>query len=124
MRRCLNLSWSSGVSGIRARISWPRRAPLTLLLYPLFMVHHSPDVALHHLLQLLPPRPYQKDELDQIVSEVLQDKPSKFSQDVLRGQWELALKNEIFTLAVRAVLSVHNAWYLTRVSDERGGRTQ
>lgn len=71
------------------------------------MVHRSPDVALRHLLQSLPPRPYKKDELAKLVSEVLQDKPSKFSQDLLRGQWELALKNEIFSIAVRATLSFH-----------------
>jgi len=66
------------------------------------MVHRSPDTALSHLLRSLPPRPFPKDELNKLVSEVLQDVPSKPSLDVRRGQWELALKNEIFTLAVRA----------------------
>lgn len=66
------------------------------------MVHRSPNAALRHILRSLPPRPFQKDELDRLVSEVLQDIPSKFSLDVRRGQWELALKNEIFNLAVRA----------------------
>ena len=66
------------------------------------MVHASPDAALSHLLKLLPSRPYQKAELDKLVSEVLQDTPSKSSLDVRRGQWELALKNELFILAVRA----------------------
>ena len=65
------------------------------------MVHRSPDAALRYLLQSLPSRPFIKDELDKLVSEVLQDTPSKFSPDVRRGQWELALKSEIFTLAVR-----------------------
>ncbi|KAH9980603.1 THO complex subunit 1 transcription elongation factor-domain-containing protein [Russula compacta] len=65
------------------------------------MVHRSPDAALRHILQSLPPRPFQKDELDRLVSEVLQDIPSKFSLDVRRGQWELALKSEIFTLAMK-----------------------
>ena len=65
------------------------------------MVHRSPEAALRCLLQSLPPRPFQKDELDDVVSKVLQDTPSKFSPDVRRGQWELALKDEIFTLAVR-----------------------
>lgn len=66
------------------------------------MVHASPDAALSHLLRCLPSRPFQKEELGKLVSEVLQDTPSKSSLDVRRGQWELALKNEIFTLAVRA----------------------
>lgn len=66
------------------------------------MVHASPEAALCHLIESLPPRPVQKDKLDRLVSEVLQDTPSKSSLDVRRGQWELALKNEIFTLAVRA----------------------
>jgi hypothetical protein len=66
------------------------------------MVHASPDVALSYLLRSLPSRPFQKDELAKFVSEVLQDTPSKSSLDVRRGQWELALKNAIFTLAVRA----------------------
>lgn len=65
------------------------------------MVHTSPDAALSHLLKSLPSRPFQKDELDKLVSEVLQDTPSKSSLDVRRGQWELALKNEIFTLAMK-----------------------
>jgi hypothetical protein len=65
------------------------------------MVHRSPEAALRCLLQSLPPRPFRKDELDKLVSKVLQDTPSEFSSDVRRGQWELALKNEIFTLAVR-----------------------
>jgi hypothetical protein len=95
-----------------------------IILYPLFMVHPSPDVALRHLVQSLPQRPYQKDGLDKLVSEVLQDKPSKSSQDVLRGQWELALKNEIFDLAVRVILSFHNAWCFTYYLDERRERTQ
>ncbi|KAH9958959.1 THO complex subunit 1 transcription elongation factor-domain-containing protein [Russula dissimulans] len=64
------------------------------------MVHRSPDTALSHLLRSLPPRPFQKDELNRLVSEVLQDVPSKPSLEVRRGQWELALKNEIFTLAM------------------------
>ena len=66
------------------------------------MVHVSPDAALCHVLKSLPPRPFQKDELDRLVSEALQNTPSKSSLDVRRGQWELVLKNEIFTLAVRA----------------------
>lgn len=66
------------------------------------MVHASPDAALSHLLKSLPSRPFQKDELDKFVSEALQNTPSKSSLDVRRGQWELALKNEIFTHAVRA----------------------
>ena len=66
------------------------------------MVHSSPDAALCHVLKSLPPRPFQKDELDRLVSEALQNTPSKSSLDVRRGQWELVLKNEIFTLAVRA----------------------
>ena len=65
------------------------------------MVHASPDAALSRLLKSLPSRPFKKDELDNLVSKVLQDTPSKSSLDVRRGQWELALKNEIFTLAVR-----------------------
>lgn len=68
------------------------------------MTHRSPEATLNYLLQSLPPRPFQKDELDELVSTVLQDKPSKLSLDVRRGQWELALKNEIFTLAVCATL--------------------
>ncbi len=87
------------------------------------MLHRSPDVALSYLLQSLPPRPFQKDELDKLVSEVLQDKPSKVSLDVRRGQWELALKNEIFTLAVCATLFSQRAM-LTCASDERRERTQ
>jgi hypothetical protein len=75
---------------------------VTCQLSPLSMVHASPDSALSHLLKSLPSRPFQRDELDKLVSEVLQDTPSKSSLDVRRGQWELALKNEIFTLAVRA----------------------
>ncbi|KAH9046953.1 THO complex subunit 1 transcription elongation factor-domain-containing protein [Lactarius deliciosus] len=54
-----------------------------------------------YLLQSLPPRPFHKDELDKLVSKVLQDTPSKFSLDVRRGQWELALKSEMFTLAMK-----------------------
>jgi aldose 1-epimerase len=65
------------------------------------MVHRSPDAAIRYLLQSLSSRPFQKDELDELVSKVLRDTPSTFSPDVRRGQWELALKNEIFTLAVR-----------------------
>jgi hypothetical protein len=68
------------------------------------MAHRSPHAALSYLLQSLPPRPFRKEELDGLVSEVLQDEPSKFSLDVRRGQWELAFKNEIFTLVVRATL--------------------
>jgi hypothetical protein len=68
------------------------------------MTHRSPEAALSYLLQSLPPRPFQKDELDKLVSVVLQDEPSKPSLDVRRGQWELALKNEIFTFAVRTTL--------------------
>jgi hypothetical protein len=75
---------------------------VTCCLSPLSMVHTSPDVALSHLLKSLPSRPFQKGELDKLVSEVLQDAPSKSSLDVRRGQWELALKSEIFKLAVRA----------------------
>ncbi|KAI9432083.1 THO complex subunit 1 transcription elongation factor-domain-containing protein [Lactarius indigo] len=65
------------------------------------MVHRSPDAAIRYLLQSLPPRPFHKDELDNLVSKVLQDTPSKFSLDVRRGQWELALKSEMFTLAMK-----------------------
>ncbi|KAH8992904.1 THO complex subunit 1 transcription elongation factor-domain-containing protein [Lactarius akahatsu] len=65
------------------------------------MDHRSPDAAIRYLLQSLPPRPFHKDELDKLVSEVLQDTPSKFSLDVRRGQWELALKSEIFALAMK-----------------------
>lgn len=65
------------------------------------MVYASPEAALCHVLKSLPPRPFQRDELDKLVSEVLQNTPSKSSLDVRRGQWELVLKNEIFTLAVR-----------------------
>lgn len=68
------------------------------------MTHRSPEAALSYLLQSLPPRPFKKDELDKLVSVVLQDKPSKPSLDVRRGQWELALKNETFTFAVCATL--------------------
>src|SRR5216684_5830706 len=77
---------------------------------PFSMVHASPDAALSHLLESLPSRPFQKDELDKLVSKVLQDAPSKSSLDVRRGQWELALKNEILTLAVRAgrLITPHN----------------
>ncbi|KAI9459644.1 THO complex subunit 1 transcription elongation factor-domain-containing protein [Lactarius psammicola] len=64
------------------------------------MVQRSPDAAIRYILQSLPPRPFHKDELDKLVSNVLQDSPSKFSPDVRRGQWELALKSEIFALAV------------------------
>jgi len=74
---------------------------MTCRLSPLSMVHASPDAALSHLLKLLPSRPFKKDQLDKLVSEVLQDTPSKSSLDVRRGQWELALKNEIFTLAMK-----------------------
>ncbi|KAI0297614.1 THO complex subunit 1 transcription elongation factor-domain-containing protein [Multifurca ochricompacta] len=63
------------------------------------MVHRSPDSALRHLLQSLPPRPFHKGDLDKLVSNALEDTPSKFSPDVRRGHWELALKNEIFTIA-------------------------
>jgi hypothetical protein len=77
---------------------------VTCRLSPLPMVLASPDAALSHLLKSLPSRPFRKDELDKLVSEVLQDTPSKSSLDVRRGQWELALKNEIFTLAVRVIV--------------------
>jgi hypothetical protein len=66
------------------------------------MVHRSPDAAIRYLLQSLPPRPFHKDGLDGLVSKVLEDTPCKFSSsDVRRGRWELALKNDIFDLAVR-----------------------
>ncbi|KAH9056853.1 hypothetical protein EDB87DRAFT_1675852 [Lactarius vividus] len=65
------------------------------------MDHRSPDAAIRYLLQSLPPRPFHKDELDKLVSKVLQDTPSKFSLDVRRGQWELALKSEMFALAMK-----------------------
>ena len=76
--------------------------PVNCRLSPLSMVHASPDTALFHLLKSVPSRPFQKDKLDKLVSEILQNTPSKSSLDVRRGQWELALKNEIFTHAVRA----------------------
>jgi hypothetical protein len=85
------------------------------------MTHRSPEAALNYLLQSLPPRPFQKDEFDKLVSAVLQDKPSNISLDVRRGQWELALKNEIFTLAVCATLLFHDASCLTFALDERRG---
>ncbi|KAH9171037.1 THO complex subunit 1 transcription elongation factor-domain-containing protein [Lactarius sanguifluus] len=62
------------------------------------MDHRSPDAAIRYLLQSLP---LHKDELDNLVSKVLQDTPSKFSLDVRRGQWELALKSEMFALAMK-----------------------
>lgn len=69
------------------------------------MVHRSPDAAIRYLLHSLPARPFHKDELDKLVSKVLQDTPCKFSSpDVRRGQWELALKGDIFDLAVRLSL--------------------
>ncbi|KAI0275419.1 THO complex subunit 1 transcription elongation factor-domain-containing protein [Gloeopeniophorella convolvens] len=65
------------------------------------MGHSSPTAALRALLDSLPPRPFQKDDLDRLVAAALEDTPSKFSSDVRRGQWELALKTEIFTLAAK-----------------------
>ncbi|KAH9983882.1 hypothetical protein BJV77DRAFT_1062321 [Russula vinacea] len=76
------------------------------------MVHASPEAALCHLIKSLPPRPVQKDKLDRLVSES--------SLDVRRGQWELALKNEIFTLAMKEgkALSDPDTTYYDELEDK------
>ena len=81
------------------------------------MVHRSPDAVIRHLLQSLPPRPFHKDELNELISKVLQDTPCKFSSpDVRRGQWELALKSDIFDLAVRVSPLFHPTTFLSTAS--------
>lgn len=84
------------------RVAW--RVPLEA---DTTMVHRSPEAAIRYILQSLPPRPFHKDEFDRLVSKVLEDTPSKFSPDVRRAQWELALKSEIFALAVRVSPTFH-----------------
>ncbi|KAI0040660.1 UDP-glucose 4-epimerase [Auriscalpium vulgare] len=43
--------------------------------------------------------PLDSSQLGHLVVKTLEDTPSRLPQDVRRAQWELALKNEIFTLA-------------------------
>jgi len=64
------------------------------------MVYNSPESALRALCESLPSRPIGKDTLDRLIDKTLEDTPTKHSSEVQKSQWELALKSEIFALAV------------------------
>jgi hypothetical protein len=53
------------------------------------------------LLKSFPARPFDQKALDKKVSQEVNKFHNKSSQENIRSQWELVLKNEIFTFAVR-----------------------
>lgn len=63
------------------------------------------DGALNHLLATLPHPPFQRDTLDKLVSAAVTEVEPKTSSENRKTLWEYALRNEVLTLAVRAMLS-------------------
>lgn len=57
--------------------------------------------ALKQLLQALPRPPADKQALDPLVSAAIADVEPKTSPENRKTQWEYALRNEVFSLAVR-----------------------
>ena len=61
----------------------------------------STERALSSLLKQLPPPPVDNSTLEHLVRKTLEETPSRSTPDIRKSQWEYALKNEIFALAVR-----------------------
>lgn len=59
------------------------------------------ESSLKRLLQSLPDPPIEKPALDQLVSTAIAEVEPKTSADNRKTLWEYALRNEVFTLAVR-----------------------
>lgn len=59
------------------------------------------ESAFKELFEALPPSPVHKSTLDQLVARtILQAEPNTSSEN-RKTQWEYALRNEVFSLAVR-----------------------
>ncbi|KAA1471600.1 UDP-glucose 4-epimerase [Dentipellis sp. KUC8613] len=65
------------------------------------MVYRSPDTALRSLIKSLPKKRTEKDALDALVKKTLKDTAVKFTPEIRKGQWELALKTEVLTHAMK-----------------------
>ncbi|TFY55419.1 hypothetical protein EVG20_g9323 [Dentipellis fragilis] len=65
------------------------------------MVFRSPDTALRSLIKNLPKKRIEKDALDALVKKTLKDTAVKFTPEIRKGQWELALKTEVLTHAMK-----------------------
>lgn len=72
----------------------------TITLWELLLMQ-ALEASLKTLLGSLPHGP-DKRTLDSLVAETLATTKSKSPADIRKNQWEYVLKNEIFTLAVRA----------------------
>lgn len=59
------------------------------------------EEGLRQLLQSLPPPPAPDSTLDQLVTHTLSLTEPRTSAENRKTQWEYALRNEIFSLAVR-----------------------
>jgi THO complex subunit 1 len=64
------------------------------------MVHKSPDATIAALCKYPSPKPLDRVWLDKTVKDALKETPSSSSAELRRSKWELALKNEVFMLAV------------------------
>lgn len=54
------------------------------------------------LLESFPQRPFDQKSLHELVGKEVEKFQGKSSADNVKSQWEFLLKNEVFTLAVRA----------------------
>ena len=70
-----------------------------------FMVHKSPSATIAALCKSVPSGPFDRAWLDKTVKDALKETPSNSSAELRRSKWELALKNEVFMLAVRLSVS-------------------
>lgn len=87
---------------VKPGISLTTTTPRPSILPPaLFMPFKNPDDAIRSILKDFPPRPLEQASFNVLVSKAVSETPSNRSSDIRKSQWEYAVKNELFELAVR-----------------------
>ena len=76
------------------------------------MSYKSPDAAVSALCNVLPTGPFNKAALDALVTRALETTPSSSSAELRRAKWELALKTNIFDLAVGLLLQWRENYHI------------
>lgn len=66
----------------------------------------SQTQSVKQLLRTFPKRPFDQKELDEKLAKEIRKFQNKASPENVKSQWELVLRSEVFTLAVRSFLAI------------------